>query len=490
MEKVTVEAMSEGAKESVRLDELQVAASKIIAQVTHAEAGIVTTGAAAALTLGTAACIAGLDAALMNRLPDTVLVKFHDGTDFNAEACKWNLDQYRVSVRVELKNVASVDIIDDYTVRLSLSKWDNTIINNLGFMAGMMISPTAFEKAGTTDEERIAWCEKNPVTTGPFKFVSWERDVKQVYERFDDYWQEGKPYLDGFEWVFITDPMTAVIAFTVGEVDVLAHIEPKDANDLQASMDLNIASLPTVVDGFVFDSANPDSPFADVRVRRAAYHAIDTKAIVDALSYGFYPLTNQCATPGNWAYNPDVVGYPYNPEKAKQLLAEAGYPDGFKTKLIPLPPTIFWRDATTAVQGYLKAMGIDAEVELLEYEAALGMVLGGGWEGMLWASITVINPDQVSAMARCLSGRGILWPTMLHPDDYEEALTKAIEARDFETKKKWTHEAQRLMVDKYCLNYLAWCETRIAVSHPEIRDLGINEIPYHFTPADAWIERK
>ena len=95
-------------------------------------------------------------------------IKFHDGTNFDAKACKWNVDQFRTSGRPELKSVSSVDIVDDYTVRLNLDTWDNTIPGRLSLAGpGMMISPTAFEKNGKD------WCFKHPVGTGPFKLVQW-----------------------------------------------------------------------------------------------------------------------------------------------------------------------------------------------------------------------------------------------------------------------------------------------------------------------------
>ena len=107
-----------------------------------------------------------------------------------------------------------------------------------------------------------------------------------------------------------------------------------------------------------FDSANPKSPFADVRVRQAAQYAVDTKALVDNIFYGEFEPANQQVYKGNWAYNPTVVGYPYNPAKSKPLLAAAGYPNGFKTKLTyytnPENDQVY-----TAVQSYLKAVGIE-----------------------------------------------------------------------------------------------------------------------------------
>jgi peptide/nickel transport system substrate-binding protein len=117
-------------------------------------------------------------------------IKFHDGTDFNAEAVKWNLDQCMSAKSSGTEMFKSIDVIDDYTVRIHLSDWDSTLTGNLAQPLGMMISPTAYKKNGQE------WCAKNPVGTGPFQFVSWEKDVRTISKKFDGYWQKGKPYLD------------------------------------------------------------------------------------------------------------------------------------------------------------------------------------------------------------------------------------------------------------------------------------------------------
>ena len=156
-------------------------------------------------------------------------IKFHDGTDCDAEAIKWNLERYRLSDNPELKVVASIDVPNHSAVRLNLSKWDSTLVGSLAGIPGMIISPTAYK---THDDE---WCRTHPVGTGPFKFVSWQKEVRTKYEKFDSYWQKGKPYLDGIEFVTITDPVTRAAAFKRGEVDDLINVVPKDAKELTAS---------------------------------------------------------------------------------------------------------------------------------------------------------------------------------------------------------------------------------------------------------------
>ncbi len=128
-------------------------------------------------------------------------VKFHDNTDFNAKAAKWCIDQDIKANAV--KGFLSADVVDDYTIRVNVDKYQNNFLNYLSSSyGGGMVSPTAYEKKGKE------WARSNPVGTGPFKFVSLDRNSKLTFAKWEGYWQKGKPYLDGIEFLFIRDPMT------------------------------------------------------------------------------------------------------------------------------------------------------------------------------------------------------------------------------------------------------------------------------------------
>jgi ABC-type transport system substrate-binding protein len=420
-------------------------------------------------------------------------VKFHDGTDFNAEAVKWNIEQYIAGGRPELAKVTSVVVIDNYTVRLNLSENNSLIIPNLSTSAGMIISPTAYQKNGGKE-----WAEANPIGTGPFKFVSWERDVKQVYERFDDYWQEGKPYLDRIEWIIIADPMVQAAAFRKGDVDVIVDITPKEASTLQTEArgdyKITTTSMPTHLWGLQLDSANPNSPYSDLRVRQAVWHAFDSEAITDAFGYGCWKPLNQKAAPGSWTYNPDVKGYPYNPEKAKQLLSEAGYSDGFKTKIIGLnlPPN---PEVMVAVQGYLREVGIEAEVEAMERGRFDELMVGGAhWENALMLVSASVVPDEFGLIHRLYGPQGVVTKRqagrVLIPDEIQDILEKAATTSDSDSVKKLIHQFQQMATDKYAVQLWIFATTGAAARYARVHDDGLYEVVFtHWTPQDAWIEK-
>ena len=413
-------------------------------------------------------------------------IKFHDGTNFDVEAARWNLERYRTSDNPELKAVSSIEIMGDYALKLNLSKWSSTLMNNFTQQAGMMISPKAFKEKGSDG------LKKEPVATGPFKFKRWTRNVSLEVEKFDDYWQKGKPYLDAIEYVIIKSPMTRNAALKAGEVDGVMIVEFQFLKELMASGKFYplAPGLSNILICYVGDSANPESPWSDIRVRQAFSYAINGPEMVETINQGYGEAINQYATSGSWGLNPDVKGYPYNPEKAKQLLAEAGYADGLKITMT-CPSWGSYRYAPPAIQEYLRKVGIEAEI-VLNDPGKFDAILFGGWKNMMLQQPgRLVIPDAANNLevyASCSAPFGFKG-TMLCPDDYRDAIQKALDADDFEEKKKWTWEAQRLLVDKYCLINFIMTNPRVNVFSKKVHDINWEIITTtQWTPEDAWKE--
>ena len=248
-------------------------------------------------------------------------VKFTDGSDLNAEVVKWNLDLYMEAGKAT--NWSAVDIVDDHTVKVTVKGYQNTALS--GASGYMIASKAAFDKHG------IDWARENPVGTGPFIFVEHERGSRVYFEKNPDYWEAGKPYLDGVEFVVITDPTVRSLAFKRGDTDGMLA----SGLDAQELLELGFPYVQRTGGTYVLipDSANPDSPMSDLKVRQAISYAIDRESLATNLGFGFlrpayqlYPGFEATAIPG-------FQGEQFNPEKAKQLLTEAGYPDGFQTTI-------------------------------------------------------------------------------------------------------------------------------------------------------------
>jgi peptide/nickel transport system substrate-binding protein len=407
-------------------------------------------------------------------------VKFHDGSNFDAAICKWNLDKFREGKRTELSHVESVDVVDDYTVRLDLAGFDNVIVSHLAHDAGRMISKTAFDKNGQ------AWCEKNPVGTGPFQFVSWQKDVGIKWKRFDGYW-DGKPYLDGVEMLKASDPVAEVMMFKSGAKHMTV-LEPKDAATLEKDPNFAIVIPPEgQVASLGGNSKDPKSPFADIRVRQAISYAIDTKALATSFGYGYYKAMNQWAGPSSWANNPAVKGYPYNPTKAKQLLTAAGFPNGFKTTMhfYNLSPVIM--DEMTVVQRQLKDVGIDATLDGVQRPRFAEMAsLGKGWEGMIRMQ-AFSRPDTLAQIMGFASKGANEFSEVIRPAEILDLFEKASAAPDLATKKKLTQDLMVMWTDKYCLSTFLTFEPNPIGKSKKLHDDLFGVVPNRYLSSKAWL---
>jgi peptide/nickel transport system substrate-binding protein len=209
----------------------------------------------------------------------------------------------------------------------------------------------------------------NPVGTGPFKFVSFQLDVSYKVVRNPDYWRKDEqgnqlPYLDAVEIIYVADPLTQKTAMQAGEADMtdMSISSGKTTADYEA-LGLKVITSIGASLCLIPDTAHTDSPYADKKVREAVEYAIDREAIAKAFSSGYWEAPYQIPGSACTAYNPDfTLGRKYDPEKAKQLLAEAGYPDGFKTTIAIMPIPLD-RDMFVTVQSYLSEVGIQAELD-------------------------------------------------------------------------------------------------------------------------------
>ncbi|MBI2854176.1 MAG: hypothetical protein HYX87_04555 [Chloroflexi bacterium] len=412
-------------------------------------------------------------------------VKFHDGTDFNAEAVKFNIDLLKQEKVTDAGVITSADVLDTYTVRLNLVEWNSALLDALSFYAFPMISPTAVKTKG------VDWVRVNPVGTGPFKLASFQRDVSVKYERFADYWDKGKPYLDGIEIRYVADPLTALASFSAGEAQVYfgtASANPKPPADA-AQKGFRVDTVPSNVAGLMPDSRNPDSPFADKRVRLALQYAVDNAAIVKAISYGQWSVATQVQGPSSPAYSKDIKPYLFDPAKAKQLLSEAGYANGFKTRILATSRYAN-RDALVALQGYLKGVNIQADIEMVEIGPWEGLRKEGWKNGLMHATFLNSNGPFAGDLRRLFPADYTFYPSTQRPPGYGELVSKAISATDADVAAKLNQDLNKLLYDEVMwASY--WHTSMFGAKWPEVHDDGMaTSQTTRWLPGDAWLSSK
>jgi peptide/nickel transport system substrate-binding protein len=404
-------------------------------------------------------------------------VKFHDGSDFNAQAAKFNFDALIAAKRQP--DWKSIEIIDDYTIRVNLTRWRNFILNS--FEGPNIVSPAAFQKNG------IEWARLNPVGTGPFKFIEFKRDVHQLFGKFDNYWQQGKPYLDQVEVKYVQDPITQKAAMQTKEGDAMAVELGKTTFDMKA---LGFAQTTQAQSTFtlIFDDANADSPFYKKQVREAIEYAIDRESIASSLGYGYWKGPYQIIPRDNKAWDPNFVGRKYDPDKAKQLLTEGGYPKGFETTLIP-NPDVLNKDVWVAVQSDLAKINIKLNIQYVEPVVFQKYRTGATWNNAMladpvgaWGNYAYtfgqfFNPETVSY--KSLNKSSPNWV-----DAYSAA------ANSLTADVALTRKASQALFDN-CSIIPVYEGGRGYAMWPYVRDAGFNTrgFPMFWNPENAWLDK-
>lgn len=345
-------------------------------------------------------------------------VKFHDGEDWNAEACKWNLDK-QIEAHIDaVSSLSSVEVVNEHQVKINIKEWDNTIIvTALAAWNAQMISPKSFEENG------IEWARYHPVGTGPFEFVSYQRDASWEYKKFDGYWQEGKPYLNGIRNVVIQDGMSRSLALQSGEI----HETTLSAGSITSELDAKgfpYVESPGVstIDALIFNNVDPDSPFADKRVRQAIEYAINKEALTAATGFGTTKAAYQLAIEESPAYIPNLVPRKYDPGKAIELLEAANYGEGFSTTILPDPGPLP-RDPFVSIQGYLDDVGITVDLQFVEYGTYMEAMYFNGWSGII-AEKTGLFPSLTKGLKYYWSGA--IFPSLELPVEFREAYDEAL----------------------------------------------------------------
>ena len=265
---------------------------------------------------------------------------------------------------------------------------------------------------------------------------------------------EGEPYLDGIDFKIFSDATTLENAFRAGEIDVITYGNDCDLmNNLSTyndiSYDINSNGLGAESVGIIPSSANESDPFYKAEVRQAFCYAVDWDNVVSSLSYGIYQRTNQWAVPGSETYNDDVQGYSYDPDKAKQLLTDAGYPDGFETTLYTTSSGFLYT-AAQAAAAQLEEVGIHANIEIVDATKGNDLMTNG-WTGIYW-HFASIGPDLGLYMGRHLDPNGAYYAKGIqHPQDALDLLSEIRTATDHDVKVEKELEMQKLIYDDYAL---------------------------------------
>ncbi len=369
-------------------------------------------------------------------------VKFHDGTDFNADAVKWNFDRMRDPElasprRSEIAPVKEVKVVDPHTVEISLSAPYSPFLSVLTDRAGMMVSKAAVEKY----KDDFA---RNPVGTGPFRFVEWVKDDHLTLKRFDGYWEQGRPYLDEIIYKPIPDSSVRYTAMRTGQIDVMHQIHPKDVSPAKSERGLKVSEIPSLW-WQAMHLNNQVAPFTNKALRQAIWYAVDRTVIQRVVYYGQGAPAWGPFPPSQWAQDREFADWKRDVAKAKAKLAEGGQPNGFAFTIKG------WNQPTQVqelqvVQAQLKDVGVDMKVELLEFGKLLAdlnshnfVALRLGWSG---------RPDPDGNAHAFLHSKGGLNRVRYSNPKMDDLLDRARSEPDLGKRKALYTEVTRLAAEE------------------------------------------
>ena len=257
-------------------------------------------------------------------------VKFHNGEDFNADAVKFSIErvlnpEQKARWRWAFADIERVEVVDPHTVRIITKSPFPTLVTNLAFC--MPIVPPKYVR-----EKGDAFVATNPVGTGPFKLVRWRKDDELVLEANEGYWR-GAPKIKNLVFKPIPDESTRVAALTTGQVDVSRGVPPSLVKQIAENPRTRVARVPSALNIHIVLDTLKDGPLKDKRVRQAINYGVDKEGIIKNVLEGNGGAVGGPLTPVMFGFASDVKPYPYDPERAKKLLAEAGFAQGISLTL-------------------------------------------------------------------------------------------------------------------------------------------------------------
>ena len=367
-------------------------------------------------------------------------IKFHDGKPCTSEDVKYTFERLldpktAAPYRMFYEPIESIQVVDPTTVKFKTKKYDSNFLFNLARGDAVIVPKQAVDRLKSA-----------PVGTGPFKFVEWTRGDSVVMAKNPDYYIKGLPYLDKVTFKFIPDPSAQLAALRAGDIDVIAYdLAPENVPALEKDPRFKVSKGNTTTD-VIMAMNHSKKPFSDPKVRQAITLAIDRKAVIQGAVAGYGTPIGSHMDPTSPYYVDLSNLYPYNPEKAKQLLAEAGYPNGFEAVLKLPEPYAYARRSGEVIADELSKVGIKLTLEVIQM---------GQWIDRVFKNadydLTVMGHAEPFDIE--IYSRPNYYFRYNNPK-FQELFKKAEEEMNEGARKKIYAQAQRLLADDFVNVYL------------------------------------
>ena len=399
-------------------------------------------------------------------------VKFHDGAPFDCSVVKFSYDRAAAPDSVNAQKqlfepIASTECPDSQTAVVKLKRPTALFLFDMGWGDAVMVSP----KSAATNKT-------HPVGTGPFRFKQWVQGDHVELERNPDYWGS-RPKLSAVTFKFISDPSAATAAVLAGDIDAFPLFPAPEAID-QFKNDKRFAVQVGTTEGkTIMALNNARKPFSDVRFRRALIYAIDRKALIDGAQSGFGAPIGSHYVPTDPGYVDLTGAYPYDPAKAKALLAEAGVKPGF-TMTIQLPPPTYARRGGEVIAAMLEQVGIKAKLQPIEWAQWLDQVFT-----RTDYDATIISHTEARDLD--IYARDKYYFNYVNPD-YKALYKKFVETTDAKAQTDLVGQLQKKLADDEP-NVFLFALAKVGVANAKLRGLWENDpVPANDVTGVSWAE--
>jgi len=411
-------------------------------------------------------------------------VKFHNGEPFDARSVKFTLERLRTPgdkagghVMVSsFGGIERVDVVDPSTVTIKTKRPDPVLPARLAQTFGAQMIPAEY-----TTKVGYPGLAKNPVGTGPYKLVQWLKDDRTILEANKDYWG-GTPAIERVVWRIIPDDLARVSALQAGEVHVIVRVPPDQVPAIEKRGGLLVERvLGNVTNVFTVCGIKKDTgPLADKRMRQAIAYAIDQKSIIDNLFRGLAAPLGQGAPSTDFGFNPAIKPYPYDPAKAKALLAELGYKG--EEVLVRSASGYIVNDVAivNATTEMLRKVGINARAEIVDIQTRLEMIKNGNVTGLLLINPQGTNFDTDGVVWRLMGPGGILavhWRGSDADQQFYRLMEEARSSVDQKKRQQNYYRAAEIFADE-----LPWIPV-----FQDVATFGISAKVKNFNPRPDWL---
>ena len=408
-------------------------------------------------------------------------VKFHSGRMLTSADVKYTFDRLVDKATASpnaslLAPAESVTTPDENTVVITLKQADASFLTNLTGPATVIINKDAVAQNGDLT--------KTADGTGPFKFKEYVPNTRVVLERNPDYWEAGKPYVDGIEMTIASDDTARTAAVRTGTVDFIEYAPLKDIPSLKSDSSLQLAGDQNTNIRFIGLNVTR-KPFSELKVRQAIAAVTDREAVLGPAVFGFGTPTLEIFPPGYWA-GLGVKPQAADVAKARQLLTEAGYPDGFSTTILSWSQYSFLSNAAVVVQDQLKQIGISADINLEENAAFIKDYLDNNFDLTVSGTSAYVDPNDIYLRS---FGTGQPSNAVRYSNPKaDDLIAQGVATTDQEKRKQIYQQLQQLLLDD-----VPWVNLYIANQFEAMKTYvkGYTHIPTgsNYTLKDAWLDK-